>query len=159
MKKAIFCGTFDPMTSGHMDIIARSAQQFEQLIVAVMTDVQTKTCMSADLRMTSVIQACAALPQVTVMPFSGLLVTFAEQQGVHTIIRSLRSADDFQYEYRMSVMNHAMHAGMETLFLMSSPAVSAISSTLVRQILAHGGDVREFVPQAVLPLLAGVVWR
>ena len=94
-----------------------------------------------------------------VQGFSGLLVEFASKLDIKTIIRGLRSSDDFQYEYRMAMMNQSMAPGLETLFLMSSPAVATISSTLVRQILMRGGDVGSFIPSAVCQYVEAYQWR
>ena len=159
MKKAIFAGTFDPMTLGHLDVIQRGAAQFDQLLVAVLSDPRISTKMSASLRLESVAVACSALRNVEVIALNGLLVDCAAAHDVAVVLRSLRSADDFQYEYRMSVMNQSLSKSLETVFLMSSPAVATISSSLVRQILCHDGDVSAFVPNEVLKFLDEVSWR
>lgn len=158
MKKAIFSGTFDPVTLGHMDIISRSSVNFDRLVVAVIADDSVKTRMTAKSRIEGVKAACAKFENIDVIGFSGLLVDFAKSQNVNMLIRSLRSADDFQYEYRMSVMNNKMYKDLETVFFMSEPKFAMISSTLVRQVLRCQGDVSEFVPSAVIPFLQEVVW-
>ena len=155
---AIFSGTFDPITLGHMDIIERSPKQFEKLIVAVIVDCSVNTYLSAEQRLSSVKSACEHIHNVEVKGFRGLLIDFAKQLQVNQLVRSLRSADDFQYEYRMSVMNKTMLLDLETVFLMSSPEFACISSTLVRQILKCKGDVASFVPKKVLSYLGEVVW-
>ena len=160
MVKALFSGTFDPMTKGHLDIIVRCAKQFDKVIVAVITDEKVQTCMSAVSRLDTVIQVCSYLSNVEVCGFSGLLVDFAKSCGATVMVRSLRGMDDFQYEYRMSVMNKSISANLDTVFLMSSPEYSTISSTLVRQILANGGSVEAFVPDVILSVLDQVKqWR
>jgi pantetheine-phosphate adenylyltransferase len=159
MKKAIFSGTFDPITLGHMDIISRSAKKFDKLIVAVIADDCVATKMPANLRIASVTAACSKLSNIDVVGFSGLLVDFAKTQEVTTLIRSLRSADDFQYEYRMALMNNAMQKQLETVFFMSDPKFAMISSTLVRQILSCNGEVKHFLPSETLQFLEGIQWR
>lgn len=159
MSKAIFSGTFDPITLGHIDIISRSAKQFDSLIVAVMVDDAVITSMSSNDRVSSVKAACLNIANVEVVGFSGLLIDFARKNKVKTLVRSLRSADDFQYEYRMSVMNKSMSLDLETVFFMSSPEFGCISSTLVRQILKCQGDAKAFVPEVLLAYLDQVKWR
>ena len=158
MKKVIFSGTFDPVTLGHMDIISRSSAHFDHLVVAVIADDSVKTRMTAKSRIDSVKAACAKFSNIDVIGFSGLLVDFAKSQSVNMMIRSLRSSDDFQYEYRMSVMNNTMYKGLETMFFMSEPKFAMISSTLVRQVLRCKGEVSEFVPAEVVPFLQDVQW-
>ena len=157
--QAIFSGRFDPMTRGHLDIISRAAVQFDRLIVAVLSD-SAANIMPVDMRVQAIQSACVALETVQVMPFSGLLVDFAQELGVNTLVRGLRSGDDFQYEYRMAMMNQTLSGHtVETLFLMSSPEVSTISSTLVRQILVRQGKVEAFLPKAVVPFVEAVQWH
>ena len=159
MEQAIFSGRFDPMTLGHLDIIERAAAHVSRLIVAVVSDEWAPTIMEAKMRIAGVEAACQHMPHVVVQGFSGLLVDFASELDIKTIIRGLRSSDDFQYEYRMAMMNQSMAPGLETLFLMSSPAVATISSTLVRQILMRGGDVNPFIPSAVCQYVEACQWR
>lgn len=159
MQNAVFSGTFDPITLGHMDIIERSSVRFSEVIVAVMVDSSVITNMTSSVRIASVKAACSNLKNVRVMSFSGLLVDFLQYNNFNTLVRGLRCADDFQYEYRMSVMNQKMLASLETVFLMSTPDLAIISSTLVRQILKCGGDVSAFIAPEVEVYLEGVAWR
>jgi len=160
MVKAVFSGTFDPMTKGHLDIISRCSSQFDQVVVAVIADSKVNTCMSCDSRIKSVRETCSDFDNIEVLGFSGLLVNFVESCNATVMVRSLRGVDDFQYEYRMSVMNKLISKNLDTIFFMSAPQVATISSTLVRQILANGGSVEKFVPPAVLSEIDKVnVWR
>jgi pantetheine-phosphate adenylyltransferase len=153
-QKAIYAGTFDPMTMGHLDVVERAARIFPELIVAVAAVTGKSTLFSQKERVALVKKALADLPNVTVQPFDGLLVEYARSQGVGVLIRGLRAFSDFEYEFQMALTNRRLAPDIETLFLMPKEDHSFISSTNVKQVASLGGDVSEFVPAAVRKALA-----
>ena len=149
---ALFPGTFDPVTNGHLDIIRRGAAMFDELIVAVGANPEKTSRLDRDRRAAIVRQVTAALPNVRVETYAGLTVEAAAAFGAAVILRGLRNAADFQHESQMAMTNRAV-TGVETLFMMTSPDCSFITSSLVRQVAAGGGDVSALVPPEVLPHL------
>jgi pantetheine-phosphate adenylyltransferase len=152
-KKAIYAGTFDPMTLGHLDVVERAARIFPELIVAVTAVTGKSTLFSQKERVNLVKKSVAGLSNVTVTLFDGLLVEYARQQGVGVLIRGLRAFSDFEYEFQMALTNRRLAPDIETLFLMPKQDYSFLSSTNVKQVASLGGDVSEFVPAAVLAAL------
>ncbi|MFA7256557.1 MAG: pantetheine-phosphate adenylyltransferase [Kiritimatiellales bacterium] len=154
-QKAIYAGTFDPMTLGHLDVVERAAKIFPELIVAV-TAVTGKTLLfSQEERVELVKKSVSGLPNVKVTLFDGLLVEYARKQGAGVLIRGLRAFSDFEYEFQMALTNRRLAPDIETLFLMPKQDYSFLSSTNVKQVASLGGDVSEFVPSAVANALAG----
>ena len=149
MKKAIYPGSFDPVTLGHLDIIKRSAALVDHLIVGVLNNNTKTPLFSVDERVNMLKEVTKDLPNVEIIPFDGLLVDFAEQIGADVVIRGLRAITDFEYELQMSQTNQRMKPDIETMFLTTSIEYSYLSSTTVREIAAFGGDVSQFVPEAV----------
>ncbi|MFT4524105.1 MAG: pantetheine-phosphate adenylyltransferase [Bacteroidia bacterium] len=143
---AIFPGSFDPITKGHQDIITRASVMFDQLIVAIGTNSTKKYFFSLERRKEMIQEAVADLGNVTVEEYSGLTVDYCKKVGSNFIVRGLRTSADFEFERGIGQMNRAMHPNLETVFLLSEPELSAINSTIVRDILANGGDVAKFVP-------------
>ena len=152
-KKAIYAGTFDPMTLGHLDVVERAARIFPELIVAVTAVTGKNTLFSQEERVELVGKSVAGLHNVTVTLFDGLLVEYARKQGVGVLIRGLRAFSDFEYEFQMALTNRRLAPDIETLFLMPKQDYSFLSSTNVKQVASLGGDVSEFVPAAVLAAL------
>ncbi len=152
-KKAIYAGTFDPMTLGHLDVLERAARIFPELIVAVAAVTGKDTQFTQAERVELVRESMIDLPGVTVEPFKGLLVDYAHEQGVGVIIRGLRAFSDFEYEFQMALTNRRLAPDLETLFLMPKQDYSFLSSTNVRQVAALGGDVSTFVPEVVAEAL------
>ncbi len=148
-KKAIYAGTFDPMTFGHLDVVERAARIFPELIVAVAAVTGKDTLFSQDERVELVKETVTNIPNVSVQPFGGLLVDYAREQGVGVIIRGLRAFSDFEYEFQMALTNRRLAPDLETIFLMPKQETSYISSTNIKQVASLGGDVAEFVPPAV----------
>jgi len=146
---AVFPGTFDPITSGHLDVIARGAALFDELIVAVGDNPRKGACLSAARRAAMVHRATAGLNNVRVATYRGLTVDFARRAGARAILRGLRDAADLAGETQMALTNRHV-SGIETLFVLPGPDRAYISSTLVRQIAAGGGDVSGLVPPEVL---------
>ncbi len=148
-KKAIYAGTFDPMTLGHLDVVERAAKIFPELVVGVAA-VTGKTTQFTQQERLELVTACVAdLPHVSVEPFDGLLVDYARFRNAAVLIRGLRAFSDFEYEFQMALTNRRLAPDIETLFLMPKQDYSFISSTNIRQVAALGGDVSEFVPAVV----------
>jgi pantetheine-phosphate adenylyltransferase len=153
MKTAIYPGTFDPLTFGHMDIIARASQLFDHLIIAVAQSSSKNPLFSLEKRMAIIRQTYAGSKNIEVVELDGLLAKFAMTKKAQFIVRGLRSSSDFDYEFQLAGMNHRLNKEIETIFLRTSEHYAFISSTLVREIAKLGGDVSEFVPEAVLNAL------
>jgi pantetheine-phosphate adenylyltransferase len=151
---AIYPGTFDPLTLGHVDLIERAAQIFERVIVAVVIHSRKQTAFTLDERMEMVRESVRDLPNVEVDAFDGLLVTYARSAGIHVVIRGLRAYSDFEYEFQMALTNRKLAPEIETLFLMPKETYSYISSSTVREVVALGGDVSDFVPPPVKRFIA-----
>ena len=152
--KAVYPGTFDPMTLGHLDVVERAARIFPELIVAVTAVTGKTTLFSQEERVELVKKSLAGLSNVTVTLFDGLLVEYARSQGAGVLIRGLRAFSDFEYEFQMALTNRRLAPDIETLFLMPKQDYSFLSSTNVKQVASLGGDVSEFVPKAVAAALA-----
>lgn len=148
-KKAVYAGTFDPMTLGHLDVVERAARIFEDLTVAVAAVTGKNTQFSQQERMDLVKESVKNLRNVKVEPFDGLLVEYARSLGASVIIRGLRAFSDFEYEFQMALTNRRLAPDLETLFLMPKQDYSYLSSTNIRQVAALGGDVSAFVPACV----------
>jgi pantetheine-phosphate adenylyltransferase len=148
VRRAVCPGSFDPATFGHLDIVRRSALLFDEVIVAVGTNVAKSRLFDADERISMMRQACADLPHVTVEGFSGLITTFCAERDVTAIVKGLRAAGDFDYELPMAQMNASL-TGVETVFIPASPERGFVSSSLVKEVAGFGGDVSAFVPAFV----------
>jgi pantetheine-phosphate adenylyltransferase len=153
MKTAIYPGTFDPITLGHLDLMTRAANLFDRVIVAVAFSEKKKPLFTLDQRMTLCRQALAHLPNVEVQSYSNLLVDFARANDARFVLRGVRAIADFEYELQLANMNRAMYPEMETVFLTPVEKYAFISSTLVREIAAMGGDYAQFVPPVVAAAL------
>ncbi len=152
-RTAICPGTFDPVTLGHQDVFERAATLFERVVVAAAAVSGKNTLFSLAERTELIRLSVAHLDNVEVDSFDGLLVDFCRERGAAAIVKGLRSIDDFQHEQQMAMMNRRMLPEIETVLLMTSPHVQYISSSLVREIWALGGDVSEFVPEPVVEAL------
>ena len=153
MNRAVYAGTFDPMTYGHLDVAARAAHVFDHLTLAVAEDPRKTLMFSTAERLELARSSLAELANVEVVSFSGLLVSWARAQGIHTLIRGLRAFSDFEYEFQMALTNRKLAPDIETLFLMPNEDFSYVSSSMVREIAALGGDVAKFVPAPVAAAL------
>jgi pantetheine-phosphate adenylyltransferase len=152
-EKAIYAGTFDPMTLGHLDVVERAAKIFDELVVAVAAVTGKDTQFTQAERVELVNASVADLSNVTVEPFGGLLVEYARSLGAGVIIRGLRAFSDFEYEFQMALTNRRLAPDLETLFLMPKQDYSYLNSTNIRQVASLGGDVSEFVPAVVADAL------
>lgn len=149
MAKAIFPGTFDPITYGHMDIIQRGLRLFDKLIIAVAENGDKSVLFSQEQRISLIQKVFPDFSRIVVLPLHGLLVDFAKHHKTGVIIRGIRMASDFDYEMQMARMNGSMNAEIETLFLLPSEKHTYIASSLVRSIARNQGDISSFVPTAV----------
>lgn len=152
-KRAIYPGTFDPITNGHADLIERAANLFSEVIVGVANSPSKKPMFSLAERVALVQQVTENLNNVTVVGFSGLLVDFAKEQGATVLIRGLRAVSDFEYEFQLANMNRRLFSGLESVFLTPAEENSFISSTLVKEVAIHHGDVRQFTDSRVAAAL------
>lgn len=149
LLKAIYPGTFDPVTNGHIDIITRAAKMFPALIIAVADNKNKTPLFPRTQRIEWLQEALQVFPEVRVMPFDHLLVTFAREHGVEVVIRGVRGVSDFDYECQLAGINRQLAPEIETLFLAPSAETSHIASTWVREIIHYDGDIRPFVPACV----------
>ena len=149
MLRAIYPGSFDPVTYGHMDIIIRSCKIVDELIVGVLCNKAKMPLFSVEERVKMLEEVTKDLKNVRIVPFNGLLVDFAAKMDADLIIRGLRAITDFEYELQMSQTNHKLEPNVETMFLTTSIEYSYLSSTTVKEIAAFGGDLSQFVPETV----------
>ncbi len=149
MKAALYPGTFDPITYGHLDIIERAISIFDRLLVLVVSNPNKSFLFSVEERVDMVRRTIACWDRVSVEAFDGLLVDEARSRNIHTIIRGLRAVTDFEYEFQMALTNRSLDPHFESVFLMPSNEYSYLSSTLVKEVARLGGDVSKFVPPYV----------
>ena len=147
--KAIYPGTFDPVTNGHIDLVERAAKLFGQVIVGVANSPSKQPRFTLQERVDLAVAVTKHLDNVTVVGFSGLLVDFAKEYQATVLIRGLRAVSDFEYEFQLANMNRRLHPDLESVFLTPAEQNSFISSTLVKEVAFHGGDVSQFVPKLV----------
>ncbi|MBF0138068.1 MAG: pantetheine-phosphate adenylyltransferase [Magnetococcus sp. DMHC-1] len=152
-RTAVYPGTFDPVTLGHVDVITRGAGLFDRLIVAVAGNYHKKTLFTEEERTAQIRNSVRHLPNVEVCQMQGLLVDYANRIGATVVLRGLRAVSDFEYEFQMASMNRKLASNVETVFLMAGETTTFISSRLVKEIAVMGGDVRPFVPSHVVPEL------
>jgi len=150
LKTGIYAGTFDPVTYGHLDILNRSLEVFDRIIVAVAGASPKDTLFSPQDRVEMLESATSGLDGVEIIPFSGLLVEFARKKGAIAMIRGLRVISDFEYEFQMALMNRRLARELETVFLMPSEEYTYLSSSLIKEIASAGGDISQFVPPIVV---------
>jgi pantetheine-phosphate adenylyltransferase len=152
--KAIYPGTFDPLTNGHLDLIARGAKIADELVVAVLRNSEKGTPLfTVPERLEMLQEATAGLANVSVMSFDGLLVDFARQQGAKATLRGIRAVSDYEYELQMAMMNRKLYPELETLFMMPGERYTYVSSRLVKGVFQLGGDVSGLVPPIVMERL------
>ncbi len=149
MKRAIFPGTFDPITIGHEEIIRRALPLFDEVIVAIGRNSEKKHLFDLEQRMTWIKEIFSDEPKVKVDHYNGLTVDFCKFKEANFILRGLRSVTDYDYEYQIAQINKAMWPELDTILLISSPEYTAISSKMVRDVILYGGEYKRFVPDAV----------
>jgi pantetheine-phosphate adenylyltransferase len=148
VRRAVCPGSFDPATFGHLDIVRRASRLFDEVVVAVGTNVSKNRLFDAEERIAMMRQACADLANVSVEGFTGLVTTFCAERDATAIVKGLRAASDFDYELQMAQMNSSL-TGVETVFIPTSPDRGFVSSSLVKEVAGLGGDVSAFVPDFV----------
>ena len=147
MKKAIYPGSFDPLTLGHVDIIERSARIVDELVVGVLNNSAKNSLFSLEERVSMIKEMTEHLPNVTVASFDGLLVDYMKEIDATIIVRGLRAVTDFEYELQIAQTNHVENPDVETIFLTTSLQYSYLSSTIVKEFASYGGDISKFVPR------------
>ncbi|WNG37387.1 pantetheine-phosphate adenylyltransferase [Archangium minus] len=152
MRIAIYPGSFDPLTNGHLSIIQRALQMFDRVIVAVAVNPKKVPLFSEEERKEFIREACPD-PRVEVDAFHGLLVEYANRRGVNVLLRGLRAVSDFEYEFQLANMNRKLAPGIETVFMMTGEDYFYVSSNLVREVASFGGNVEGLVPPNVLKVL------
>jgi pantetheine-phosphate adenylyltransferase len=152
VRRCVCPGSFDPVTNGHLDVIERAAALFDQVVVAVLVNLSKQSMFSVDDRISMLTEVTRHLPNVTVEGFRGLLVDFCRHRDIPAVVKGLRAVTDFDYELQMAQMNHRL-SGLETMFVAANPDYSFLSSSLVREVAVHGGDVSGLVPATVLDRL------
>lgn len=150
---ALFPGSFDPITIAHVDILKRALPLFDSIYIGIGLNSNKQALLSQELREKMIRAVFAEENKVEVISYEGLTVEFCASKGAGYILRGIRTVSDFEYEKAISQMNHAMRPEIESVFVLSNPGYSAISSSIVRDILRYGGDVAQFVPQAALSIL------
>lgn len=146
---AIYPGSFDPITYGHLDVIERASQLFDRLIVAVLTNLEKQPLFTVAERVEMLREATSRYPRVSVETFSGLLVDYAKQKKARIILRGIRAFTDYEYELQMALMNRKLEPSLETVFLVPAESFAYLSSRLVREIFQLGGSVKDLVPPLV----------
>jgi len=159
MRLAIYPGSFDPPTVGHLDVIERAARLFDDLIVAVGVNRDKNPLLTSEERLEALRLITSHLPNVRIAEFSGLLVEYAKGEGAKSIIRGLRATSDFEYEFQMAMVNRRLNAEVESVFLMTKWEFSYLSSSIVREVAMLGGDFREMVPAAAYDTVIAALAR
>jgi pantetheine-phosphate adenylyltransferase len=154
MRRAVYPGSFDPVTNGHLDVIERASRLFDEVIVAVAHNSAKAGLFPKEKRVEMLESVLGNLSNVRVAQFEGLLVNFAQQQKAQVVIRGLRAISDFEFEFQMALMNRKLDSGVETLFLMPKDEYTYLSSSMVKEIARLGGSVGQFVPHSVEVALA-----
>ncbi len=150
MTRAIYPGSFDPITNGHLDIIERSSKMVDELVVGVLNNSAKNSLFSVEERVSMLKEMTKDMPNVKVDSFDGLLVDFMEQIGATIIIRGLRAISDYEYELQIAQTNHKVNPKVDTVFLTSSLEYAYLSSTIVKEFASYGGDISQFVPEQLV---------
>ena len=155
-NQAIYPGSFDPLTNGHLDILQRAVQMFERVVVTVAVNYKKESVFTGEERVHLIREAIKDeewADKVEVEQFTGLLIDFARQKGIHTLLRGVRQISDFEYEFRMALTNRRLAPEIDTVFLMPDEQLTFISATIVKEVAAWGGDLSSFVPEHVAKAL------
>ena len=150
MRKAIYPGTFDPFTNGHLDILERSLLLFDEVVVLVSSSSKKRTLFSVEERVEMIREIVKGKKNIRVESSEGLLMDYASKNQIRAVIRGLRGQSDFEYEYMMASMNKNLHPECETIFMMTSQGLYFVSSSMIKELHAFGGDIGPYVPQSVL---------
>lgn len=150
MRIAVYPGSFDPITSGHLNIVKRAARLYDKLIIGVLNNASKQPLFSAEERKAMIDEVTGDIPNVSCDVFSGLLVDFAKQNGATVIVKGLRTVADFEYEFQMALLNKALNPEYETMFMMTDTKYSYISSSMVKEVAKYNGDLNGLVPHNVI---------
>lgn len=153
MKIAVYPGTFDPITNGHIDIIRRSLKLFDRVVIAVAPNPKKAPLFDINDRIFMISEASKDIGDIEVEPFDGLLVEYTRNKGADAIIRGLRAMSDFEYEFQMALMNRKLSETIETVFLMPSEEYSYLTSSLIKEVASYGGEIKDLVPSVVVKRL------
>lgn len=153
MKVAIYPGSFDPVTNGHLDVVSRSARIFDKLYVAVLINPAKKTLFSVEERIELLKESTVEYKNVEIVSFNGLLADYATENKIEVIIKGLRAVSDFEYEFQMALINKSLNPNLETLFLTTTAENMFLSSSIVKQVAGFSGDVSKFIPPCVMKAL------
>jgi pantetheine-phosphate adenylyltransferase len=151
--KAIYPGSFDPLTNGHLDLIARAAKIFDHLVVAILRNSSKNPLFTLEERVAMLSEGIAEFDNVSISTFDGLLVEFAREQRAHAVVRGIRAISDYEYEFQMALMNRRLSPDVETIFLMPDAKYSFVSSRLVKEVFELGGSIDGLVPKFVIDRL------
>ena len=151
--KAIYPGSFDPLTNGHLDLIARAAKIFDHLVVAILRNSSKNPLFTVEERVAMLSEGIAEFDNVSISTFDGLLVEFAQEQRAHAVVRGIRAISDYEYEFQMALMNRRLSPDVETIFLMPDAKYSFVSSRLVKEVFELGGSIDGLVPKFVIDRL------
>ncbi len=154
MSKAIYPGTFDPITNGHTDLIVRATRIFDRIVVAIAANPDKNPLFTVDERISMVKQICEGMNNVEVVGFDGLLINFVEEQNAHVVLRGLRAVSDFEFEFQLASANRRLNAEIETVFLTPSENHTFTAASLVKEIAAFGGDVSSFLDPRINRILS-----
>ena len=149
MKTAIYPGSFDPITKGHLDVLKRAANIFDRVILCVSVNVNKKSFLPLEDKLMLIREVCKDLPNVEVDSFDGLTIEYAKKRNANVLIRGLRAVSDFEYEMQLSQTNRSLNEDIKTVFLITRPEYNFISSSSVKEILKNNGDISKFVPEPV----------
>lgn len=150
MRVGVYPGSFDPITKGHLDIIERASSKFDKVIVAVLININKKGMFSIEERVNLIEKCVAKYNNVEVKSFNGLLIDFVRKEKADVIIKGLRSVTDFEYEFQMALMNRELANEVETVFMVTSPNYSYISSSAIKQVASFNGEIKNFVPKEIV---------
>ncbi len=157
MTTLVYPGSFDPLTNGHLDIIERGAKLADRLVIGILKNSSKAPMFTLEERIAIMQAAISHLPNVEIISFDGLLVDFMKSQNAKTVIRGLRAVSDFEYELQMAQANRDLYPDMETMFLATKVEYSFISSTIVKEILRYGGNIRHLVPKASIEVIESIL--
>ncbi len=153
-KTAVYPGSFDPITNGHLDIIKRASKIFDKLYVSILTNSAKTSAFSLEERLDMIRRVTAEYDNVEVDSFSGLLVNYLNEKNAAIVVRGLRAVSDFEYEFQMALTNHKLEKNIETLFMMTSAKYSYLSSSIVKEVARYGGNLDELVPDCLVREIA-----